>query len=65
MAETVEQPTAAPTRKVTAAGLGGALTVIIVFVINSLGTEVPGEVASAITTVVTFLAGYFIKERAT
>jgi hypothetical protein len=50
----------APRRKVGAAGAGGAITTIVIWVLHDLaGVEVTPEVAAAITTVVAFLAGYF------
>jgi putative flippase GtrA len=51
---------AAPRPKVAAAGIAGAITTIVIWILNSLlGVEVPPEVAAAITTVLAFLAGYF------
>jgi putative flippase GtrA len=50
----------APRPKVAAAGIAGAITTIVIWILNSLlGVEVPPEVAAAITTVLAFLAGYF------
>lgn len=60
------QPTNVPTRKVVAGGLAGAASVIVVFVLNSyvLGPLhlklITGEVASAITTVLSFVVSYFV-----
>jgi hypothetical protein len=54
-----------PTRKVGAGALAGALSVILVWCLNSfvLGTtKITPEIASAITTVLTFLVSYFIRE---
>lgn len=58
----INQPTGIPTNKVTAAGIGGALTIIIVYVANLAGLTIPPEVASAFTTIVAFISGYLIKE---
>jgi biotin transporter BioY len=44
--------------KVAAGGAAGAASIIIVFVLAALGLPVPPEVASAITTLLTFEAGY-------
>lgn len=44
--------------KVTAAGFGGAATVLLVFALTQVGVELPPEVASALTTVIAFAAGY-------
>ena len=54
-----------PTRKVTAAGLIGALVTILVWVLNtfvlSAEQQITGEIAAALTTVLTFMVGYFIR----
>lgn len=60
---TVHQPTPAPSRKVAAGGLAGALTIILVWAVAQFGLEVPGEVASAITVIVSFFTSYFTSER--
>ena len=52
-----------PTRKVTSAGLAGALTVVAVWILQAAtAIEVPAEVAAAITTVLTFATGYLVSE---
>ena len=48
-------------RKVQAAGLGGALGIITVWLI-SFGVDVPGEVAAAISTVLSVAVGWFVPE---
>ncbi|HAX74926.1 MAG TPA: hypothetical protein DCY88_03600 [Cyanobacteria bacterium UBA11372] len=51
--------TAWPTQKITAVALGGAASTLIVWSIaNFSGKAVTPEVASAITTIATFAAGY-------
>ena len=60
----MNQPTAAPTQKVAAAGIGGSLAIVLVYVIGQFGVDLPAEVAAAVATIVSFLAGYFVKERA-
>ena len=47
-----------PVPKVAAGGVGGAVSIVIVWVASQLGLDVPAEVASAFTTVVAFVAGY-------
>lgn len=48
-----------PTPKASSAGLGGALSVIVIWVLSSIyQIEIPPEIASAITTVVAFGAAY-------
>lgn len=50
---------ATPTPKVAAAGIGGALAVIVVWLIGATtAVDVPGEVGAAIATVCGFLSGY-------
>ena len=44
--------------KVAAGSLAGAITILIVFVADKFGLEVPAEVASAFTVVLSFAAGY-------
>jgi len=44
--------------KVAAGGIAGAVTVIVVFVADKLGLEIPAEVASALTVVLSFAAGF-------
>lgn len=49
--------------KVKAGGLGGAVTVVIVWLLNGVvGIDVPPEVASAFTVIVSTGLGYFVKE---
>ncbi|MDP9456959.1 MAG: hypothetical protein M3Q49_11630 [Actinomycetota bacterium] len=48
----------APTPKIAAAGIGGAIATILVWVVGLLGLEVPAEVAAAFATVISFAAGY-------
>jgi hypothetical protein len=53
-----------PTTKMTAVGVAGAVTILAVYVLKMLtGADPPAEVASAFTTVLTFAAGYIIKEK--
>lgn len=49
-----------PVRKVSAAGIAGALSILIVFVLGQFNVEVTNEVASAITAVLAFGAGYMV-----
>jgi uncharacterized membrane protein len=44
--------------KTTAAGIAGAVTLVIVFVLGQLGVEVPADVAAAVTTIIAFAAAY-------
>lgn len=52
-----------PTRKVGAGALAGAVSIIAVWVLRQFfDIEVPGEVASAGTTVLTFGTSFFVSE---
>ena len=62
---TVNQPSAAPTRKVTASAIAGALTVLIVFLIEEFTAyDVDETVSGAITILIATLAGYFVPNAA-
>ncbi len=58
MKQQVQVAAVAPTRKVTAAGLAGALMVGVAYVLRRYGVELSAEEASALTVVLTVLAGY-------
>lgn len=50
-------------RKVQAGGLGGAVTVVIVWLLGAVGhIDVPPEVASAFTVIISTGLAYRIKE---
>lgn len=55
------EPTLTPTPKLVAAGVAGAITILVVFVVQSIfpGFEIPAEVSSAFTVLISFAAGYF------
>lgn len=57
-----EGTTLAPKPKVAAGGAAGAAGILIVFIAGQLGLEVSGEVAAAITTLLSFTAAYFKRE---
>lgn len=59
----ITQPSAAPTRKITAVALGGAVATIVLAVVG-IWADAPAMLAAAITTVCTFAAGYLVKDRA-
>ena len=51
-----------PVPKVAAAGIAGAVTVILVWLLNTAaGVDVPPEVASSFTAVLAFAAGWLKK----
>lgn len=51
-----------PTSKVAAGGVAGALTIILVYVLAEVGVDLPPEVASAVTTVISTAAAYLRPE---
>lgn len=60
----MKQPTLTPTSKVTAAGLGGAIVLVAIWIAGLFDVEIPAEVAAALTTLVSFAAGWFkLEER--
>jgi hypothetical protein len=57
--------TSAPTRKTQAAALGGAIATVVIWALNAFvlrepGQRITGEVAAAVTTLVTFVVSYFV-----
>jgi hypothetical protein len=59
----INQASMAPTTKVTAGGVAGALTVLVVWILGMFHVQVPPEVASALTVILSFFASYFVRER--
>lgn len=63
-----DQPSATPTRKVSASGAIGLLVVLVLAVLGTAGVEVPGvdveslPVTEAFTGLVMFLTAYFTRE---
>jgi|GEM_PF-6747683 len=54
-------PSAFPVRKVAAGGVAGAVTAIIVWILSAaFKIDIPPEIASAITVILSFAAGYLI-----
>lgn len=65
MAYLEDQPTASPTRKVAATGIAGAVTVVLVYLIQAIfSIVIPAEVAAALTLIISFASGYIVKESA-
>jgi hypothetical protein len=58
----ITQQSISPTTKVAAGSTAGAISVVLVYVLGFVH-QVPAEVGSAITVIVTFLVGYLVKER--
>jgi putative flippase GtrA len=61
----LRQPSTTPTSKVAAGGTAGAVTVVLVYILNKFHLDVPGEVGSALTVILSFVTSYFIKDRGT
>jgi hypothetical protein len=58
----ISQPSPSPTVKVAAGSTAGAVSVVLVYAIG-LVHQVPAEVGSALTVIVTFLVGYLVRDR--
>lgn len=55
--------TLTPHRKISVGALAGGLSIILVWLIKAYGgQDMPAEVASGLTTVLTFLTSYFVPE---
>lgn len=53
---------AAPTSKVTATGTAGAAALVLIWILGSVGVEMPAEVAAAATALIATAAGYLKRE---
>ncbi len=53
------KPSLKPVPKITAAALAGALTIVGVWVAGLFDVVIPGEAAAGITTILSFVAGWF------
>ena len=53
-----------PTPKVAAAGISGAITVLLIWIAGLTGVPLTPEVASAITLLIMSAAAYFKKDNA-
>ncbi len=67
MTELVKQPTKAPTRKMTATGIGGIVTVAILAALDAwvpgLGDIMSVEVSALVAIAGAWLSGYMTQER--
>lgn len=63
MADRMAGGSLAPTSKVTAAGVGGAVALIVVWVLSLFHVDVPTLVSAAVTLVVSVGAGYVVPEK--
>lgn len=58
------QPSAEPTPKTTAAGIGGAITSILLWALTYFGKiDVPAEVGAALATLIAFISAYMTRDR--
>lgn len=58
------QPTLAPTRKVTAAGIGVPVAFLLTVAANAFGVPVTPEITASVGALISALAAYITKERA-
>ena len=58
------QPSAMPTRKITGVGIGGAVSLILIWALEAyiLPDPLPAEVAGAITLLISWGVGYYVRE---
>lgn len=62
--ETYDQVSSAPTNKVAAGGIGGSISVVLLWVFTQFVTvEIPPEIAAAIATIISFASGYLVREK--
>jgi hypothetical protein len=52
-----------PLQRSRPGGVAGALTVLVVWILGMFHVQVPPEVASALTIIISFFASYFVRER--
>lgn len=67
MAETPVKKTSktrAPSKTVTTGGVAGAITIVLVWAVQTIwpSLDVPAEVQGAITVVVTFVAAWIVRD---
>lgn len=59
-----KQASSSPTRKVLAGGVAGAITLVVVWALNTyflpLGKPITGEIAAALTTLASFGLSYWV-----
>lgn len=49
-------------KAIAGAGIGGPVAVVLVWILETLGVEVPAEVAVAITAILGFVAAWITKQ---
>lgn len=59
-----DQPTAQPSRKITATALAGAIAAVVAWVLEiTTSIAMPAPVVAALTTIFAVAVGYFTRER--
>lgn len=62
--ESYDQVSSAPTNKVAASGIGGSISVVLIYLVKTIfNIDIPSEVAAAVATVVSFASGYLVREK--
>ncbi len=62
--EKYSQVSSAPTNKVAAGGIGGSISVVILYLIETIfDISIPAEVAASAATVISFAAAYLVREK--
>ena len=51
-----------PTRKVGAGAVAGAVSILLVWGLQQAGVSLPAEIASSLTTILTFATSWFVPE---
>lgn len=59
----VDQPSSAPTKKVQAVGISGAVATIIIFIAGQMDVTVDPITAAAFVTLISTLSGYFKRNK--
>ncbi len=59
----MNKESAAPTNKMQAVGISGAVTIVLMYLAGLASIEVPPEVAAAVTTIIAFVSGYLTREK--
>lgn len=57
------QPTAAPTNKVAAGGISGALAIVLIWLAGQFGIEMTNEVAGAFVLLSSFVSAYIKRDK--
>jgi phosphoserine phosphatase len=58
----IDQPSAMPTNKVSAAALGGALAAIVAWIVSTYGIDMPPGTEAAFATLIAAGLAYWVRE---